>query len=38
LIGTLAHELCRRGGRYGVATMCIGVGMGMAVVIEAMRT
>jgi acetyl-CoA acetyltransferase family protein len=38
LIGTLAHELRRRGGRYGVATMCIGVGMGMAVVIEAMRT
>ena len=36
LIGTLAHELCRRGGRYGVATMCIGVGMGMAAVIEAL--
>ena len=35
LIGTLAHELRRRGGRYGVATMCIGVGMGMAAVIEA---
>jgi 3-oxoadipyl-CoA thiolase len=35
LIGTLAHELRRRGARYGVATMCIGVGMGMAVVIEA---
>jgi len=34
LIGTLAHELRRRGGRYGVATMCIGVGMGMAAVIE----
>ncbi len=36
LIGTLAHELRRRGGRYGVATMCIGVGMGMAAVIEAL--
>ena len=34
LIGTLAHELRRRGGRYGVATMCIGVGQGMAAVIE----
>ena len=34
LIGTLAHELRRRGARYGVATMCIGVGMGMAAVIE----
>ena len=36
LIGTLAHELRRRGGRYGVATMCIGVGMGMAAVIESL--
>jgi acetyl-CoA acetyltransferase family protein len=34
LIGTLAHELHRRGGRYGLATMCIGVGQGMAAVIE----
>ena len=34
LIGTLAHELRRRGGRYGLATMCIGVGQGMATVIE----
>ena len=34
LIGTLAHELRRRGGRYGVATMCIGVGHGLAAVIE----
>ena len=34
LLGTLAHELRRRGGRYGVATMCIGVGQGLAVVIE----
>jgi acetyl-CoA acetyltransferase len=30
----LAHELRRRGGRYGVATMCIGVGQGFAAVIE----
>jgi 3-oxoadipyl-CoA thiolase len=34
LIGTLAHELRRRGGRYGLATMCVGVGQGMAAVIE----
>ena len=34
LVGTLAHELRRRGGRYGLATMCIGVGQGMATVIE----
>jgi 3-oxoadipyl-CoA thiolase len=34
LLGTLAWELRRRGGRYGLATMCIGVGMGMAAVIE----
>jgi 3-oxoadipyl-CoA thiolase len=34
LIGTLAWELRRRGARYGVATMCIGVGQGMAAVVE----
>jgi acetyl-CoA acetyltransferase family protein len=34
LIGTLAHELRRQGKRYGVATMCIGVGQGLATVIE----
>jgi acetyl-CoA acetyltransferase family protein len=34
LLGTLAWELRRRGGRYGVATMCIGVGQGLATVIE----
>jgi 3-oxoadipyl-CoA thiolase len=34
LLGTLAWELRRRGARYGLATMCIGVGMGMAAVIE----
>jgi 3-oxoadipyl-CoA thiolase len=34
LIGTLAHELKARGLRYGVATMCIGVGQGLATVIE----
>jgi acetyl-CoA acetyltransferase family protein len=31
---TMAHELTRRQGRYGLATMCIGVGQGIAVVVE----
>jgi acetyl-CoA acetyltransferase family protein len=31
---TLLHELCRRGGRYGLATMCIGVGQGIATIFE----
>ncbi len=31
---TLVHELVRRRGRYGLATMCIGVGQGIALVIE----
>lgn len=31
---TLAHELRRREGRFGLATMCIGVGQGIALVIE----
>ncbi|MFL5838964.1 MAG: thiolase family protein [Thermoleophilaceae bacterium] len=35
LMLTLARELKRRGGRYGLATMCIGVGQGLATVIEA---
>jgi acetyl-CoA acetyltransferase family protein len=35
LLATLAWELRRRGGGYGLATMCIGVGQGIAVVIEA---
>jgi 3-oxoadipyl-CoA thiolase len=35
LVTTLVHELRRRGGRYGLATMCIGVGQGMAMVVEA---
>ena len=34
LIVTLAHELARRGGGYGVATLCAGGGMGGAAVIE----
>jgi 3-oxoadipyl-CoA thiolase len=35
LVVTLLHELRRRGGRYGVATMCIGVGQGQAALFEA---
>ena len=31
---TLVHELARRKGRYGLATMCIGVGQGISLVIE----
>jgi len=31
---TLLHELKRRGGRYGLATMCIGVGQGAAIIYE----
>jgi len=34
LVLTCARELHRRGGRYGLATMCIGVGQGIATVIE----
>jgi 3-oxoadipyl-CoA thiolase len=34
LLVTLLHELERRGGRYGLATMCIGVGQGIATIIE----
>ncbi len=35
LAGTLVRELRRRGGRYGIATMCVGVGQGLATVFEA---
>ena len=31
---TLLHEMKRRGSRYGLATMCVGVGQGAAVVYE----
>ena len=34
IVTTLVHEMKRRGSRYGVATMCVGVGQGEAVVIE----
>jgi len=35
LAGTLVRELRRRGGSYGIATMCVGVGQGLATVFEA---
>lgn len=35
VLGSLAHQLKRTGGRYGVAALCIGVGQGLATVIEA---
>ncbi|MGH2995399.1 MAG: thiolase family protein [Gaiellaceae bacterium] len=35
LVVTLLHELRRRGGRYGLATLCVGVGQGQAVIFEA---
>jgi acetyl-CoA acetyltransferase family protein len=31
---SLVHEMVRRGARYGAATMCIGVGQGIAVIVE----
>jgi acetyl-CoA acetyltransferase family protein len=34
ILGTLAHALRRRGGGWGVAAICIGVGQGLAVVLE----
>ena len=34
IVGSLAHELRRRGGGFGLAAICIGVGQGLAVVLE----
>jgi 3-oxoadipyl-CoA thiolase len=34
ILTTLVHELAKQGGRYGLATMCIGVGQGVAAVVE----
>ena len=34
LVTMLVHELRARGGRYGLATMCIGVGQGIATIVE----
>ena len=37
LVTMLVHELAARGGRFGLATMCIGVGQGIATVVERME-
>jgi len=37
LVGTVAHELRRSGGHYGLATQCIGAGMGISTVLEALH-
>jgi 3-oxoadipyl-CoA thiolase len=34
LVTMLVHELARTGGRFGLATMCIGVGQGIATIVE----
>ncbi|HSK17681.1 MAG TPA: acetyl-CoA C-acyltransferase [Longimicrobiales bacterium] len=34
IVTTLVHELRRRGGGHGLATMCIGVGQGIATIVE----
>ncbi|WP_329473366.1 thiolase family protein [Streptomyces sp. NBC_01723] len=34
LAGTVAHQLARKGGGTGVATLCIGVGQGLALVLD----
>jgi acetyl-CoA acetyltransferase family protein len=35
LLTHLVHALRARGGRYGLATLCVGVGQGLSVVVEA---
>ncbi len=34
IVVTLIHEMSKRGARYGLATMCIGVGQGISLVVE----
>lgn len=34
MMATLVHEMRKRGSRYGLATMCIGVGQGIATIVE----
>jgi 3-oxoadipyl-CoA thiolase len=34
---TLLHEMYRRGSRYGLATMCVGVGQGAAIIYEGVK-
>src|SRR5262245_43297895 len=37
IMTTLVHEMQKRGSRYGLATMCIGVGQGIATIVERMN-
>lgn len=37
IMTTLIHEMKKRGSRYGLATMCIGVGQGIATIVERMH-
>jgi len=37
ILTTLVHEMKRRDARYGLATMCIGVGQGIAMIVEKTR-
>jgi 3-oxoadipyl-CoA thiolase len=37
IMTTLIHEMKKRGSRYGLATMCIGVGQGIATVVESIH-
>jgi acetyl-CoA C-acetyltransferase/3-oxo-5,6-didehydrosuberyl-CoA/3-oxoadipyl-CoA thiolase len=34
IMTTLIHEMRRRGSRYGLATLCIGVGQGISTIVE----
>ncbi len=34
ILVTLVHEMARRSARYGVASLCIGGGMGIAMLVE----
>jgi 3-oxoadipyl-CoA thiolase len=38
IMTTLLHQMNRQSVRYGLATMCIGVGQGLAVIVESMRS
>jgi acetyl-CoA acetyltransferase family protein len=37
IMTTLIHEMKKRGSRYGLATMCIGVGQGIATIVESVN-
>jgi len=34
IVGSLIHEMKRRNTKYGLATMCVGVGQGAAIIVE----